>query len=146
MFQQILLAWDGSTVALRAFDVAIDLTRHYEAELVAASIAYTPAHAETAADRVESADAARRYLEQTFAEVRDRAERVGLEVSHHVIEGRDPVAALHDYAHEHGVDVIVCGHHPKRRAGRLLLRGVASQLVEDGRVPILVVGEANDAR
>ena len=43
MFQRIMLAWDGSEVALRAFDVAIDVTRRYEAELVAVSIAYSPA-------------------------------------------------------------------------------------------------------
>ncbi|MGH3261346.1 MAG: universal stress protein, partial [Trebonia sp.] len=75
MFQRILLAWDGSVVALRAFDVAIDVTRRYEAELVAVSIAYAPGHAETAADRNESTDAAHRYLQSTFEEVRDRAER-----------------------------------------------------------------------
>ena len=64
MFQRILLAWDGSEVALRAFDVAIDITRRYEAELVAVSIAYSPAHAETDADRRETADAAHRYLDR----------------------------------------------------------------------------------
>jgi nucleotide-binding universal stress UspA family protein len=45
MFQRFLLAWDGSHVALRAFDVAIDLVRRYEGELVAVSIAYSPGHA-----------------------------------------------------------------------------------------------------
>jgi len=58
MFQRILIAWDGSTVAVRAFDTAIDLTRRYDAELVAASVAYSPAHAQTHADREESTDAA----------------------------------------------------------------------------------------
>ena len=32
-----------------------------------------------------------------------------------------PPRALLDYAHEHGFDLIVCGHHHSRRAGRLLL-------------------------
>ncbi len=146
MFQRILLAWDGSDVALRAFDVAIDLTRRYEGELVAASVAHSPWHAETAADRDESADAARRYLEQTFGEVRDRAERAGLDVAHAVLDGHDPVAALRAYAHEHGFDLVVCGHHHERRAGRLLLRGVAQQLVGEVRIPVLVVGEPDHGR
>ena len=67
MFQRILIAWDGSEVALRAFDAAIDITRHYDAELVAVSVAHSPAHAETAADRIETVDAAYRYLEQSFS-------------------------------------------------------------------------------
>ncbi|MDQ2801646.1 MAG: universal stress protein [Pseudomonadota bacterium] len=109
-----MLAWDGSQVALRAFDVAIDLARRYEGELVAVLVAYSPAHAETHADRQESADAARRYLQQMFLEVKD---------------------------HEHGFDLIVCGHHRCRRAGRLLLHDVAEALFREARAPVLVVGE-----
>jgi nucleotide-binding universal stress UspA family protein len=144
MFQRILIAWDGSEVSLRAFDVAIDLTRRFEGELVAVSIAHSPAHAETEADREESADAARRYLEQTFAEVRDRAERAGVEVEHAIVEADDAVPALVDYGHEHGFDLLVCGHHRARRAGRLLLRGVGEGLIEAARVPVLLVPDARD--
>lgn len=141
MFQRILFTWDGSEVALRAFDVAIDLTRRYDAELVAASVAYSPSHGETQSDRDESSAAARRYLKETFAEVRDRAERAGIEVEHVVIEGDDPGDALLEFAHEHAYDVFVCGHHRGRRAGRLLLRGVAEHLIATARIPVLVVGE-----
>lgn len=138
MFQRILLAWDGSEVALRAFDVAIDVTRRYEAELVAVSIAYSPAHAETAADREETVDAAHRYLIQTFNEVADRAQRAGIDVTHEIIDGDTPAKALKQYAHDHGFDLIVCGHHPTGRAGRLLLHGVTRDVIE-GKTPVLVV-------
>jgi nucleotide-binding universal stress UspA family protein len=141
MFQQILLAWDGSDVALRAFDFAIDLTRRYDADLLAVSIAYSPAHAETDADRQESADAAHRYLTSTFNEVRDRAERAGVTVAHTIIEGDTPTQALVDYAHEHGFDLIVCGHHHSRRAGRLLLRGVTHDLMEATSIPVLIISD-----
>lgn len=140
MLQRILLAWDGSEVALRAFDAAIDLTRRYDAELVAVSVAYSPAHAETAADREETAQAARRYLSQSFTEVADRAHRAGVEVSHEIIPGEDPARALLDHCHEHGFDLIVCGHHRAGRAGRLLLKGVVPALIGDG-TPVLVVGD-----
>lgn len=141
MFQRILLAWDGSDVALRAFDVAIDVTRRYEAELVAVSVAYSPAHAETAPDRSESAQAARRYLKQSFDEVIDRAHRAGVEVEHQIIDGDTPVRALLQYVHEHGFDLIVCGHHHERRVGRLLLKGVTQELVAGAPIPVLVVSE-----
>ena len=141
MFQRILLAWDGSEVALRAFDVAIDVTRRYEAELVAVSVAYSPAHAETAADRIESVDAAHRYLEQSFDEVRDRAQRAGVDVEHQIVEGDTPARALLDHVHDHGFDLVVCGHHHERRAGRLLLTGLTQDLVAGAPVPVLVVSE-----
>ncbi len=141
MFQRILLAWDGSEVALRAFDVAIDLTRRYEAELVAVSVAYSPAHAETGADRAESTDAAHRYLQSTFDEVKDRAERAGVEIDHQIVEGETPARALLDYVHEHGFDLIVSGHHHERRAGRLLLTGITQHLLAGAPVPMLVVSD-----
>ena len=142
MFQRILLAWDGSEVAVRAFDVAIDIARRYDIELVAVSIAYSPAHAETAADREETIDAAHRYLTNTFEEVVDRAHRAGVDVEHEIIDGDTPARALLDYAHQHGFDLIVCGHHHSGRAGRLLLKGVAPELIEDG-APILVVSDGS---
>jgi nucleotide-binding universal stress UspA family protein len=141
MFQRILLAWDGSDVALRAFDVAIDLGRRYDVELVALSIAYSPAHAETKADREESSDAAHRYLEATYEDVKDRAERAGVDVRHEIAAGDEPAQVLLDYCHDHGFDLIVCGHHHSTRAGRLLLHGVAPKLIAQATVPVLVVGE-----
>jgi nucleotide-binding universal stress UspA family protein len=143
MFQQILLAWDGSEVALRAFDFAIDLTRRYEGDLVAVSIVHSPAHAETDADRRESTEAAHRYLASTFGEVKDRAERAGVTVKHEIVEGDTPTNALVEYAHEHGFDLIVCGHHHSRRAGRLLLRGVTHDLLEATSTPVLIVSETD---
>ncbi|HWK28969.1 MAG TPA: universal stress protein [Solirubrobacter sp.] len=141
MFQRIMLAWDGSAVSRRAFDIAIDLSRRYESDLVAVSVAYSPAHAETGADRLESADAARRYLQTTFDAVRDRAERVGVPLEHRVVDGDDPSQALLDFSHEHGFDLIVAGHHHGARAGRLLLRGVPEKLVARSGVPVMIVGE-----
>jgi nucleotide-binding universal stress UspA family protein len=141
MFQRILLAWDGSELAVRAFDVAIDVTRRYDAELVAVSVAYTPAHAETAADRSETSDAAHRYLESTFAEVADRATRAGVDVSHEIIDGDTPARALLEHVHSYGFDLIVCGHHHDGRAGRLLLTGITQDLLDAGAVPVLVVND-----
>lgn len=141
MFQKILLAWDGSDVALRAFDIAIDLGRRYDVELVAASVAYSPAHAETHADRNESSDAARRYLLDSFEQVRDRAERAGVDVEHRILDGDEPSAALLDHCHAHGFDLIIAGHHRSGRAGRLLLHDIAPKLVATATTPVLVVGE-----
>jgi nucleotide-binding universal stress UspA family protein len=141
MFQRFLIAWDGSRAALRALDVAIDMTRRYDGELIAVSIAYTPAHAETTADRDESFTAAVRYLEGSFAEVRDRADRAGVDIEHQIISGDDPARALLRHAHRHGFDLIVCGQHHSQRAGRLLLHGVAEDLIQAAEVPVLVIGE-----
>jgi nucleotide-binding universal stress UspA family protein len=144
MFLRILLAWDGSPPATRALDMAVDLARRYDAEVVAGSVAHSPTHAETEADRAESVDAARRYLTETFAEVRDRADRVGVPLEHVVLEGDHPAEDLLAYAHEHGFDLIVAGHHHGSRAGRFLLHGLAERLVDRAVLPLLIVTEARE--
>lgn len=140
MFQRVLVGWDGSQPAKRALDVAVDLARRYDAEIVAVSIAHSPAHAETEADRIESVDAARAYLVESFANVSDRAHRVGVELEHVLIEGDHPADDLIAYAHEHGFDLVVVGHH-RRRAGRFVVHGLTKRLVDVCDVPVLVVTE-----
>ncbi|MGH3049897.1 MAG: universal stress protein [Gaiellaceae bacterium] len=143
MFQKILLAWDGSRAALRALDLAVDVARRYDAELCAVAVANSPAHAETERDRRESAESARAYLEGAFAEVRDRADRVGAPLELAIVEGDHPPEDILAYAREHGFDLVVVGHHRGRRVGRALLQGVAERLVDESEVPVLVVGERN---
>ena len=131
MFQRILLAWDGSEVALRAFDAAIDITRRYDAELVAVSIAYSPAHAETDCRpqrdrrRRPPLPRARPSRRSTIARSAPawRSPTRSSTATH-------PAKALLEYAHTHGFDLIVCGHHPTRRAGRLLLHDIAQDLIQ----------------
>ena len=144
MIQQILIAWDGSPPARYALDIAIDLARRYEAELVAASVAHSPANAETEADRTESVDAARRYLEETFESVADRAARIGVPLEHVIIEGENPADDILGYAHEHGIDLVVVVHRRSRRSGRFLLHGLAERMIAHAEMPVLVVSDEAD--
>jgi nucleotide-binding universal stress UspA family protein len=105
------------------------------------SVAYSPAHAETDADRRHSAAAAHRYLQSTFDDVADRAQRAGIDVEHQIIDGETPARALLDHVHQHGFDLIVCGHHHDGRAGRLLLTGITQELLAGSPVPVLVVSD-----
>ncbi len=144
MIQQILVAWDGSAPARYALDIAIDLARRYDAELLAASVAHSPAHAETEADRAESVDAASRYLEETFQAVADRATRVGVPLEQVVIKGDNPADDILDYAHAHGIDLVVVGHHRNRRPGRFLVHGLAERMIAHADIPVLVVSDEQD--
>ncbi|HTS72967.1 MAG TPA: universal stress protein [Gaiellaceae bacterium] len=139
MFRRILIAWDGSPPAEWAFDAALDVARRFNAELCAISVAHSPAHAETEEDRRESVADARRYLEESYAPVKDRAERAGVAVDQIVIEGEEPAAAILDYTHEHGFDLLVIGHHRKSRSRRFLIHGLTSKTMDTADLPVLVV-------
>jgi nucleotide-binding universal stress UspA family protein len=141
MFQRILVVWDGSPPAKRALDLAVGVARRYQAEIVAASVAHAPMHAETEEDRHESIDAVRRFVVETFERVRDRAERAGVPISHVVLEAEEPVEEIVGYAHEHGFDLVVVGHHRTRLIGRFFLHGLAERLTVVADLPVLVVAD-----
>ena len=142
MFQRILLAWDGSDVALRAFDVAIDVTRRYDGELVAVSDRLLP---RPRRDRrrpranpptppaATSTRPSRRSPTAPSAPASTSSTRSSTATTPH--------RRCSHHAHEHGFDLIVCGHHHSRRAGRLLLHDVADDLFREASTPVLVVGE-----
>jgi nucleotide-binding universal stress UspA family protein len=141
MFQRLLLVWDGSRPSQRALDLAIGIARRYDAEIVAVSVAHSPTHAETEEDRRESIDAVRRYVEASFERVRDRPERAGVRIVQVVLEAEQPVEELVGYAHEHGFDLVLVGHHRTRRVGRFFLRGLAERMVAVADLPVLIVSD-----
>jgi nucleotide-binding universal stress UspA family protein len=146
MFSQILIAWDGSPPSEWAFEAALDLARRYEAQLCAVSVAHSPAHAETGEDRQESVNAARHYLEETFGQVRDRADRAGVSVEHVIVDGDNPASDILGYAHEHGFDLLVVGHHRKTRSGRFLIHGLTAKTIDAAEIPVLVVANGRAKR
>jgi nucleotide-binding universal stress UspA family protein len=146
MFSQILIAWDGSPPSEWAFEAALDLARRYEAQLCAVSVAHSPAHAEAGEDRQESVNAARHYLEETFGQVRDRADRAGVSVEHVIVEGDNPASDILGYAHEHGFDLLVVGHHRKTRSGRFLIHGLTAKTIDAAEIPVLVVANGRAKR
>lgn len=129
MFQRILVPWDGSELADRALGTAMELAVGYEAEIVLASVLTADA----------CGDGGRR-LAAAFERTRVAAQRSGVPLSHQILEGRHPTDVLLDFAHEHGFDLMVIGHHRDPHPGHLVLHGVTEHLVAAAEVPILVVG------
>jgi nucleotide-binding universal stress UspA family protein len=143
MFQRILIAWDASRPAIHALDLALDLARRYDGQIIAVSVAQTPTHAETREDREQSVLAAREHLQSTLGELRDRAERIGVPLEHVIVEGSHPADEILRFAREHAVDLIVVGRHAKGRAGRLLLHGLSERFAQSAPLPVMIVGESN---
>jgi nucleotide-binding universal stress UspA family protein len=138
LFQRILVAWDGSELAGRALDAAVQFAARYEAQVVAASVVRAPPHQHQGP--AEMTEQAHRRLAAAFEEGRGPAERSGVAISHEILDGHDAAADLLAYAHEHGFDLVVIGHHRHPRPGTFVLHGVTEHLVSAADVPVLVVG------
>jgi nucleotide-binding universal stress UspA family protein len=136
MFEKILLAVDGSEHSAKAVDVAGDLARRYDGEVVVLHVREheitwgADIDIETAAEARSLVDGVVRRLKDAGVNVRGEVVRVPL--------GQIPRAIL-DMTVEEGAGLIVMGTRGLSDWGRLLMGSVAHKVVHLAEVPVLVV-------
>lgn len=136
MFETILLAVDGSEHSAKAVDVAGDLARRYEGEVI---VLHVREHEITwGADiDIETATEARALVDGVVRQLKDAGVNVRGEVVR-VPLGQTPRAIL-DMTQEEGAGLIVMGTRGLSDWGRLLMGSVAHKVVHLAEVPVLVV-------
>jgi nucleotide-binding universal stress UspA family protein len=82
-------------------------------------------------------------LTAALDDVKMRLQAKGIQVFTGLLHGR-PAAALIDFANEHRPDLMVVGARGRRATLGILLGGVAQQIVEHARWPVLVVRSPYD--
>ena len=144
MFKHILLATDGSQASQHAAALAVDLARSQGAKLMAIYVidpypymmmgevnpyglqAYMSAAQEVAAQAHAAVDEL----------CKQGATPVPLQVR--LIENVAAASGILECAQEAGADLIVVGSHGRSGIMRLMLGSVASRVVAESKVPVLV--------
>jgi len=132
MPHKILVAYDGTNAADRAFEVALDVARRFDAHLhvvAAASTAEIETHVMLDRLRVECAA----YLETLRA--RGAAANVDVEVE--VSEGI-PTWEIATVARRIGADLIVIGHRQRGLLRRCMEASVGKRVLERAPCDVLV--------
>ncbi|MEM0174590.1 MAG: universal stress protein [Metallosphaera sp.] len=140
MFKHILVAYDGSENAKRALNVAIDLTKRYEAkldivEVVDTSVLLGAGIGPVPPDVIDSLyGKARADIENG----KKTAEQGGVKADGVIVEG-DPATAILDYASKNGIDLIITGSRGLSTIKRMFLGSVSSRIIHEAKMPVLVV-------
>jgi nucleotide-binding universal stress UspA family protein len=109
MFRKILVGNDGSEGAKKALKVAIDLAKHYGAELHSISVEEDlPHYAATVGEVLEAKAEKNNYFRRINEEAQQMASREGVSLYTHVIAGHE-VQTIVDYTREHHFDLVVIG-------------------------------------
>lgn len=144
MFKHILLATDGSTASAHAGSLAVGLAQVHGAQLTAVFVsdpypylgvgeanpmgyqAYAAASQELAAQAHAQADAL----------CRESNPPVALQAK--LVEGVAAATGIVQAATDVGADLIVLGSHGRTGIARLMLGSVATKVVAESKVPVLV--------
>ena len=137
MYRKILIAYDGSDAAKKAFDTACELAVQHGAELVVLTVARPP----EVADDVETEaviENSRHYHRRMLAELKAPLAARKLQAHLEVAVGH-PAEQIIYYADKHSVDLIVVGDRGRSKFARLLLGSTSKQVTEHAGRPVLVV-------
>jgi len=137
MHEKILVAFDGSKQAERAFAEALELATRFRSELIVVSVVQLP----EPATRVEvdaTLDDTRAHFEAGFESLKRLAAPSGVNFRTAIDIGH-PAEKILSRAEAEGVDLIVCGRRGGSIFDRWLLGSVSARLVRYARCSVLVV-------
>jgi nucleotide-binding universal stress UspA family protein len=137
MIKKILIAYDGSGFAKKAFDMGLQLAQFYHASVVVVSVTQLPEPA-MIYETTELLDDARVHYEKEFAGLRAAAQAAGVHCETQVVVGHVADQIVQQATAENA-DVIVMGHRGKGIIERWMLGSVSKRVISYAHCSVLVV-------
>jgi nucleotide-binding universal stress UspA family protein len=137
MFKKLLVAYDGSQAALKAFERALEMAKCFGAQLAIVIVLRPPEFAEEVATRAVLENARNRF-EGEIANLRARARDSGIEPVTYTCVGH-PAEQIIATAERWEADLIVTGHRGQGLFERWLLGSVSRVVIAYSRCAVMVV-------
>ena len=131
--KHILIAYDGSDSARRAFDQAVDLAKRYAAQLTVLAVSRPPEFG----SEVETEAVMENSL-QHYRDLLEPLKALASEARFEVAVGH-PAVKITTYAEANGIDLIVLGHRGETLFERWLIGSVAKKVMSYAPCSVLVV-------
>lgn len=137
MINRILVAYDSSDPARKAYDFALDLARKYQAEIWVLAVSRLPDFAEdveTEAIQEQSS----KYHHRLLAQLKQQSAGTKLPIHFEGAVGH-PAEQIIRHAEQHGANLIVMGHRGKSMFERWRLGSISQRVLQYAHCPVLVV-------
>lgn len=134
----VLLAYDGSEIAKKAYTMALDIASKFKSELFVLSVAEPP---EPPVDlkTEEYLDSTMKHYQNEFTHLKTKATAHGIKTHFEIIVGR-PAQTIVKYAEDNKIDLIITGSvKDKSFIQKWLLGSVSKQVVHYANCSVLVV-------
>lgn len=137
MFKKLLVAYDGSPAALKAFERSVEMAKSFGAQLAIVVVLRPPEFAEEVETRAVI-EGARNRFDEEIASLQIRARASGIELVPHTCVGH-PAEQIIAVADRWGADLIVTGHRGQGLFERWLLGSVSRVVIAYARCAVMVV-------
>lgn len=142
-YKKILVPWDGSGWSRRAIPHAVDIAQTNDSELIILYVFRPPGSEYT--DQIALAgqegqiQQLRDGVEQSLTGVSHELRSQGVKVRTLILESTGVASAICDYVRDEDVDLVVMSTHGRTGIARFLFGSVASKVMEEVKVPVLLV-------
>lgn len=140
MYQQILIAVDGSETSRAALEDGLKLAKEQGAKVLLVNV-FEPIVRSALHGVIDLTQAMREEGEQIIAGALDVARKAGIEARTRVIDavGRRVASVIAEEADAEGADLIVLGTHGRSGLEHLVLGSVAEGVARRATVPVLLI-------
>ena len=135
--KHIIVGYDGSEYAAKAYTQAVDLAVKYGATLEVLCVVRPPEPPEIV-ETEAMLENAQEHFEQEFVALKQQAEAVGLHPNLMVLVGNPADQIIH-HASMNSTDLIVLGHRGKSRIQRWLLGSISKRVISYSHCSVLIV-------
>ena len=137
MIAKLLVAYDGSSQAQKAFAFGLEMALKHAANLTVLSVARLP-EPPMAVEMQAVLESATAYYQAHFAEMRQRAADQGIPLECDVRVGH-PAEQIARLAEERNMDAIVMGHRGESMLQKWLVGSVAKRVLSYAPCTVIVV-------
>lgn len=134
---KLLVAYDGSKQAEKAFNLALDIASKYSAKMMVLSVARPP-EPPVAVELEAVLESATEHYKGHFKCMKELAESLGIEATFEVRAGHPAEQIVH-MANEENADAIVMGHRGESFFQKWLVGSVAKRVLSYAHCTVIVV-------
>ncbi len=137
MINRILMAYDGSDPAKKAYDFALDLAQKYQAQVWVLTVSRPPDFAEDV-ETEAVLESSRKHHHRLLAQLKLQSAGTGLHIHFEVAVGH-PAEQIIYHAEQYQADLIVMGHRGKTFFERWRLGSVSTRVIQYAHCAVTVV-------
>ncbi len=138
MHRKILHGLDGSEGSFVALAEALDVAKHYDAELHTISVAEVPHYGGTVGEVIEEKEVWNGYFRTAIERAEEMAREAGVALTCHALVGHE-VKTIVDYVKNHGFDLLVLGFMGHSAVYDRVMGSTCQSLVRLAPCSVLVV-------
>ena len=141
-FKNILVAYDSSGFANRAFKSALDIAEAGKSKITIATVVtgvYQPSIGFSVRYAEKAMEQHKKIIKKIFTRLESAAKKKGVKLSLKILHDPSVSKAIINHLHSHKYDMIVIGSHGRKGINKIILGSVANEVAHKAKIPVMVV-------